>query len=140
VGSGRSFPRAQQALIPSLCRDLGDPGRLKQLSFKETKEIAMTLIVGSKLTPRQREEVLRCFVHRWTHENARQTYGGQCPGCAQRSGSGTVIVDGREVAWHDYHRPLQTDDEWLREHAFHVTKAGRLDRRHDHCVPSYLAS
>jgi hypothetical protein len=41
------------------------------------------LVKGSELTPEQRSQVLAAFVHRHTHENARQTYGGRCPACEQ---------------------------------------------------------
>ena len=34
--------------------------------------------------------------------------------------------------------PLQSDAEWLKEHAFWFTKAGRLDSRKRHAEPAYM--
>lgn len=104
----------------------------------------MQLIKGDKLTTSQRADVLRRFVHRWTHEN--KTYGGRCPGCVQHDQHGgspnyptsTSVHDGK--TWHEYHAPLVSDAEWLAAHAFYVTKAGRLSNRHSHCEPHYLAN
>ncbi len=86
----------------------------------------MKLINGTALTPVQRKYVLAAFVHRWTHENARQTYDGKCPGCQQINGGRFPAVTGplgnRKVwereEWHAYHRPLETDEQWLASHAF----------------------
>lgn len=33
----------------------------------------------------------------------------------------------------------KTFEEWANEHAFYVRKDGKLDSRHNHCEPSYLA-
>lgn len=98
----------------------------------------MQLMRGDRLTAAVRKQVLAAFVHRWTHENAKQTYGGGCPACIQhRQCGGSVSVDGKP--WHEYHVPLVTDQEWLREHAFYVTAAGGLSARHNHCEPAFLA-
>lgn len=32
-----------------------------------------------------------------------------------------------------------SDEVWLAQHAFYVTKDGRLDERYRHCEPAYLA-
>lgn len=86
------------------------------------------LITGSKLNPRQRSQVLFAFVHRWTHENSRQSYGGRCPACVQSG------LD------HAYHAPIISDEQWLNEHAFHFVKDGsRLSARHSACEPAYFA-
>jgi len=98
----------------------------------------MELARGDRLTAALRRQVLAAFVHRWTHENAKQTYNGRCPACVQqRQCGGDMVVDGKP--WHEYHVPLVTDQEWLREHAFHVTVNGRLSARHKHCESAFLA-
>ena len=98
----------------------------------------MQLIKGDKLNDKQRREVLERFVHRWTHENAKQTYGGRCPACEQRRlTGGTDDVNG--VPWHDYHQPLTTDAEWLAAHAFYVTKKGKFARNRHFAQPAFLA-
>lgn len=76
-------------------------------------------INGDKLNPKQRAEVLRTFVHRWTIENARQTFGGRCPGCEQGFPS-----DWSRDDWHAYHVSLTTDDKWLADHAFYFIANG----------------
>lgn len=103
----------------------------------------MPLIPGDRLTPSLRRAVLATFVHRWTHENARQSYSGRCPACVQRERCGQLstvtLSDGQIVNWHDYHMPLQSDEDWLRAHAFHVTRGGRLDADASHCEPIIVA-
>lgn len=93
-----------------------------------------------------RQQVLRQFVHRWTHENAKQTYGGKCPGCEQATRGGCIITGQKETLkkwtreeWHAYHTPLTTDADWLASHAFYVNKDGTLDSRRNHCEPAYMA-
>jgi hypothetical protein len=95
----------------------------------------VAIVRGDKLTADTRAEVLRVFVHRWTHENSRQTYRGKCPACAQHRGADTI--NGK--TWHEYHAPIVTDAEWLRAHAFTVRQNGQLDRRTRHAHPAYLA-
>jgi hypothetical protein len=96
------------------------------------------LIRGIDLTPRQRQLVLNAFVHRWTDENARQTFGGHCPACVQqRQTKGAMAING--VPWHDYHRPLMTDAKWLKEHAFHFIKNGHRLAQRRQAEPAYLA-
>jgi hypothetical protein len=111
------------------------------------------LIRGDRLTSRQRAEVLRTFVHRWTHENARQTYGGQCPGCVQSTRGGQIVTGVKHpragetplkvwtrAEWHAYHVSLQTDAEWLAAHAFHFVRDGsKLDARRRHAEPASVA-
>lgn len=89
------------------------------------------LIKGSALNSPQRRAVLAAFVHRWTHENARQTYHGQCPACAQASHH---LPD-----WHQRHAALVSDDEWLAAHAFYITERGMLAKRPGCAEPAYLA-
>ena len=96
------------------------------------------LIKGSDLNPRQRELVLNQFVHRWTHENANQTYGGECPACAQqRQCGGAMEVDGHP--WHEHHLPLMSDDAWVRDHAFYFVKDGSRLMEKRHAEPAYMA-
>jgi hypothetical protein len=105
------------------------------------------LIKGADLNPDQRRAVLAAFVHRWTHENAVQTYRGQCPGCVQSGGNREIVIPaGQQAAgevrkmWHDHHVPLTTDAEWLAAHAFHFTKDGlRLMGNRKHAEPVYMA-
>lgn len=98
------------------------------------------LIAGRDLTEPQRRQVLAAFVHRWTNENAAQTYGRRCPACVQRyqcEPEAATEVNG--VPWHDYHAPLTSDSNWLLAHAFHFTKAGDMDPRIHQCEPQYMA-
>lgn len=63
------------------------------------------LIKGENLTEKQKDEVLRAFIYRWTVEN---TYTKP-----------TI--------------PLQSDAEWLKTHAFWFVKDGiRLARNRQH--------
>lgn len=32
-----------------------------------------------------------------------------------------------------------TDNDWLIDHAFYFTKAGRLSNKHNHCEPAFMA-
>ncbi len=95
-------------------------------------------IRGDRLPLSLQRDVLARYVHRWTHENARQTYGGRCPGCAQAAPfpmiCGQALPHGpisyTEAAWHAYHMPLTSDAAWLAAHAFAVNKDGQsLNRR-----------
>lgn len=100
------------------------------------------LIKGTDLTSAQRRMVLATFVHRWTHENAPQTYNGRCPACVQREQTGgrstDIMPDGQ--MWHQYHTHLTTDDEWIAQHAFHFVKDGsRLSSQQSSCEPAYMA-
>lgn len=78
----------------------------------------MTLIRGNKLTAAQQREVLATFVHRYTIEN--------------------------RVYWDRQHAkpttPMPTDVEWLADHAFDITRAGHLSRRHRYAEPAYMAA
>lgn len=52
-----------------------------------------------------------------------------------------LIPEARAEALRAYvHRDRRIpDDEWLRAHAFYVTRIGRLDLRYRHCEPDYFA-
>jgi hypothetical protein len=100
------------------------------------------LIKGTDLNASQRQQVLAAFVHRHTHENARQTYQGRCPACVQQAQCGGNMEaerDGVVIPWHEYHVPLKTDEEWLAVYAFEFVKDGsRLSSRRTSCVPTNL--
>lgn len=79
------------------------------------------LIKGDKLNQEQRKQVLESFGYRWTSDNRR-----------------------REDWWRGIKgqptMPLVSDDQWLKEHAFHFTSDGkRLKARPRYCEPAYLA-
>lgn len=96
------------------------------------------VIRGDKLPHHLQEEILRRFVHRWTTGNTqRASVYGVCPHCGVAGGKPSKT----NVACRQVHPtlPLISDAQWLREHAFHVTKAGRLDARHAHAEPHYMA-
>lgn len=106
----------------------------------------MKIILGSQLSAHLQAEILRRFVHRWTFENARQTYGGQCPGCEQSGTFPRLAAPkgkiGRRMTreeWHAYHAPLVSDAEWLNAHAFHVTAKGELSEHHHFAEPACMA-
>jgi hypothetical protein len=103
------------------------------------------LIHGTELTPAQRALVLRAFVHRWTHENAQQTYGGKCPGCEQSTRGGYIVTGPADAPkawtraeWHAYHAPLTSDAEWLSRYAFHFTKDGSRLKAPRYAEPARL--
>lgn len=89
----------------------------------------------------QRRHVWAAFSHRWTHENAKQHYGGKCPACVQRfQCEPAAAPDVNGMPWHEYHAPLTSDDEWIRKHAFYFIRDGsRLSARQHFCEPHYLA-
>ena len=76
----------------------------------------MQLVKGAELAPSTRREVLSAFIYRLTIENG---YPGRNP-CKARV-------------------PAISDAQWLQEHAFWVTKAGRLARNHHRAEPVYMA-
>lgn len=100
------------------------------------------LIKGSDLNYSQRALVLAAFVHRTTHENARQSFGGRCPLCVlsphpYKPGRNYTEAGRKGAAmsqeeWHAYHVPLTSDEEWLSKHAFHFTSDGKRLMRNKH--------
>ncbi len=79
------------------------------------------LIRGSDLNPEQRRQVLAAYIYRWTLENTRRAE-------AWRGIEGAPTI------------PLQTDQEWLAEHAFHFTRDGRCMMANRHrAEPVYMA-
>lgn len=97
------------------------------------------LIRGDRLTPRQRELVLAAFIYRWTKDNPhRGTAYGVCPVCNVKGG----LPESTRVGCRQHHPvvALQTDEEWLRGHAFHFVKDGkRLMENHKFAEPAFMA-
>lgn len=76
----------------------------------------MRLVKGNELLPSTQRAVLSSFTYRLTVEN----------GYPKRNPCGARV-------------PAISDAQWLKEHAFYVTKDGRLSRAHRHCEPHYMA-
>jgi hypothetical protein len=100
-------------------------------------------ILGIDLRPEVQAEAKARFVHRWTHENAKQTYGGKCPGCEQAANGGHIVTGGApgfpkkvwtREEWHAYHIPLVSDAEWLASTSFAVNEDGTLSNKVNHCL------
>ena len=71
----------------------------------------MRLIKGEHLTAKQVNEVKRRFVHRHTGEH-----------------------------YYQYTPKLyETDQEWIKNHAFYIRNDGKLSNQHNHCEPHYMA-
>lgn len=77
----------------------------------------MNLIPGDQLSAELQQSIKRRYLYRVTLEN---WYG------KARNYFGATI------------EPIP-DAQWLKEHAFYVTNAGQLSRRHNHCEPVCLA-
>ena len=112
VGCTGSPPQPDQSRY-TLTNYLAAMGRLPE---------GQMLTKGIDLSSQARAEVLNAFGYRWTVENeqrAREWYraGGQKPPSMR----------------------LVTDEEWLADHAFYVTKSGRLAWNRHRVVPSYMA-
>ena len=75
------------------------------------------LIKGENLTTEQKKEVKAAFINRFTSEHR--------PAWANRSDCLSFPTHG-------------TDEEWIIDHAFYMTKGGKLDKNHRHCEPSYM--
>jgi len=109
-------------------------------------EVTM-LIKGQDLNVEQRRLVLAAYVHRHTVENAASR-GVPCVMCADSPGGAdriVVIPAGQQAAhevrkrWHDHHVRVQTDTQWLADHAFHFTKDGRRLIGRRSAVPAFMA-
>jgi hypothetical protein len=96
------------------------------------------LIRGDKLTQRQREQVLAAFIYRWTTGNKQRTQVYKCELCDIR----TPYVNTQSANGHSHPTiPLQTDDQWLAEHAFHfVADGSRLMANRRHAEPVFMAA
>jgi hypothetical protein len=81
------------------------------------------LVRGDQLSESARRQVLAVFGYRWTIENESRA----------RAWRRDVSLDPPRI-------PLIPDEQWLREHAFHVVKDGsRLMRNRPHAEPACLA-
>lgn len=78
----------------------------------------MKILLGSQLSPSQQSEALARFVHRFTG-NHRPAWS------REKRPDGTA-----------YPVQFADDSDWLAHTRFHVTKAGRLSNRHNHCESS----
>lgn len=79
------------------------------------------LIKGENLNEKQRQLVCAAFIYRWTVENRQR----------QDAWAG---IDGKPTM------PLQSDDQWIKEHAFHfVADGSRLSVSNRHAEPVYMA-
>ncbi len=79
------------------------------------------LVRGDQLTADQKRQVLNAFIYRWTKENevrARQLF-------AKHGGPPRIA-------------PV-TDAQWIKDHAFHMTKAGHLQLNRRHAEPAFMA-
>lgn len=75
----------------------------------------MRLIKGSELTQQTKREVLASFVYRPTIEN----------GYPRHNPCGARV-------------PAVSDEQWLKEHAFYVTKQGRLALNRHYAKPAFM--
>lgn len=76
------------------------------------------LVKGRDLTPDQVSQVKRAFIYRLTVEN----------GYPKRNPTGASV-------------PAVTDAQWIDDHAFYITKEGKLSRARgeNHCEPAFMA-
>lgn len=80
------------------------------------------LIRGNELNEAQRRLVLAAFGYRWTTDNKERATRW-----LGRAGGVPRI-------------PLVTDDQWLKDHAFHFVKDGsRMMATRHHAEPAYMA-
>lgn len=95
------------------------------------------LIKGSDLNHRQRNQVLSAFIYRWTKDNPRRCQVWRCDKCDIRN----PYVNSKSAEEHSHPTvPLQTDEEWLRDHAFYFTRDGRrLMPNESYAEPVYVA-
>lgn len=88
------------------------------------------LIKGAHLTLPQQRLVLAAFIYRWTRENhQRESVYGPCPRCDIAK----PHVNTKTAEGHNHPTiPLQSDREWLEQHAFHFTQDGSrlMENRH----------
>jgi len=82
------------------------------------------LIRGDQLNDHQRRYVLNAYIYRWTSDNPRR----------EEVYSNAAICQRPTM-------PLVTDEEWLKDHAFHFTKDGkRLMANRRHAEPTFMAN
>ena len=76
----------------------------------------MRQLTGDKLTPEDRKHVLDAYIYRMTVESVKRW-----PNTSE------TMRDG------GFNLPQITDEEWLQNTLFRVTKSGRLDKRARFC-------
>lgn len=109
---------------------------LKDMGIQGSRKIAQKLLRGDQLTPEMIKQVQDAFIYRWTTDNKRRGEVYHCDKCDVQQ---NPYVNETSAEGHQHPTiPLQTDDQWLKEHAFYFTNAGRLQPRR-HAVPAYLA-
>lgn len=86
------------------------------------------LIRGDRLNAEQRRLVLAAFTYRWTRENPYRKQFYRCPHCDLDN----FRFESLECRRYHPTVSLQSDDEWLAEHAFHFVKDGSrlMSNRH----------
>ena len=90
-------------------------GIAPRIARKLMEGIDMLLLIGCELSPQTQREVLSAYVYRLTTEN----------GYPKKNPCGARV-------------PAVSDVQWLREHAFWVTKSGRLARNRHHAEPAFM--
>lgn len=107
--------------------------RVKQASVSKT---AQNLIRGDQLTPDELRQVKNFFIYRWTTDNKKRGEVYPCDKCDVRN---NPYVNEVSAEGHQHPTiPLQSDEEWLNDHAFWFTNAGKL-LPNRHAQPAYLA-
>lgn len=99
-------------------------------------KIAQKLIRGGDLTSEQIKQVQNAFIYRWTTENKRRGEVYHCDKCDVQNNP--YVNESSAEGHHHPTIPLQSDAQWMGEHAFAFTNAGKLLPR-GHAVPAYLA-
>lgn len=88
-----------------------------------TSKIAQQLLRGEQLDPQQKTQVLNAFPYRWTWENPHRARIYKCDQCDVAN---DPFVGSSAGGHHHPVIPVQHDDEWVKEHAFWFTNAGKL--------------
>jgi hypothetical protein len=105
-------------------------------SLRASMKTAQKLVRGDQLAPDEIKQVKDAFIYRWTSDNERRGDVYHCDKCDVQK---DPYVNTTSAEGHQHPTiPLQTDEQWLREHAFYFTNAGKLLPRR-HAVPAYLA-
>jgi hypothetical protein len=116
----------QEGADQNFKRDMGIQGSLK----------IAKLLRGDSLTPEMIKQVKDAFIYRWTLDNPRRAQVYHCDKCDVAN---DPYVNTQSAEGHQHPTiPLQSDDEWLAEHAFYFTNAGKLQPQR-HAQPAYLA-
>jgi hypothetical protein len=95
------------------------------------------LIKGKDLSYRQETLVKAAFIYRWTYENPMRCRVYRCSLC-------NVAEPYENMGSSNGHThptiPLQHDNDWIAEHAFHFVKDGsRLMHNRHFAEPVYMA-